>query len=165
MTTQGAVFIRSTSIYNDVVAKTISKYSSSKNTIVNYEGQTYGREDFKLISLVKRNKPIHVFVRGFDEKHYQYLGCSIDSSIVKQRKVAVGKPAQKDQRLCVQLVVPTCTPIQVPHDVIYASNNSRHAKYKHDCLAMLGVRNYTTGSLTEQSKFCSKNLNVGFYGW
>ncbi len=165
MTTQGAVFIRSTSIYNDVVAKTISKYSSSKNTIVNYEGQRCGREDFKLISLVRRNKPIHVFVRGFDEKYYKYLGCSIESSIVKQRKIAVGKLAQKGQRLCVQLVVPACTPIQVPHDEIYASNNPRLAKYKHDCLAMLGVRNYETGSLTEQSKFCSKNLNVGFYGW
>ena len=58
MTTQGAVFITSTSIYNDVVAKTIGKYSSSKTTIVNYEGQSYGREDFKLTSLVKRNKPV-----------------------------------------------------------------------------------------------------------
>lgn len=165
MTTQGAVFITSTSIYNDDVAKTISKYSSSENTIVNYEGQSYGREDFKLTSLVRRNKPIHVFVRGFDEKYYKYLGCSIESSIVKQRKVAVGKPAQKGQTLCVQLVMTTCEPIQVPHDKIYASNNPRLAKYKHDCLAMLGVRNYETGSLREQSKFCSKNLNVGFYGW
>ena len=165
MTTQGAVFIRSTSIYNDVVAETVDKYVSSKTTIVNYEGQSYGREDFKLTSLVKRNKPIHVFVRGFNEKYYKYLGCSIDSNIVKQRKVAVGKPAREGERLCVQLVLPTCTPIQVPHDAVYAFNNPRHGKYKHDCLAMLGVRNYETGSLTEQSKFCNKNLNVGFYGW
>jgi len=166
MTNQGAIFIRTSSIYQDCVAQSMEEYTKNPVTVITYEGQKHGIEDFKLISLINRKKPIHVFARGINAKSYVYLGQSINCNITKERSVPVGTPAlTNNQRLQIQILLPIIEPQEVPHDIEFAESNPYAAKYKHDCLAYVGARNYVTGSPTSEGTFCSKNLLVGFFGW
>jgi len=166
MTNQGAIFIKTSSIYHDRVAQSIPEFTKTPSIIVTYEGQKHGRDDHKLESLIHRKKPIHVFACGINRKSYVYLGQSISSSITRPRTAAVGSPPiTTDQMLQAQIILPLIESRKVPHDIEFAYSNPRHPKYKHDCLAYVGARAYVSGAPTPEGTFCGKNLCVGFFGW
>ena len=166
-TNQGALFIRSDSIYDDTVSYSSDQYSHQvPTTTVKYEGQNYGREDRRLISLVQRGKPIHVFVRKLGEnKSYKYMGVSTAAYIVRHRTVDAGVPTEPHQRLCIHVVLSQCQHIDVPHDTVFAKRHPKSAKYKHDSLAMLGVRSYGTGAASAHGSAACRNLAIGYFCW
>ena len=170
MTSTGAIFLKEDSDYKDMIAtvnESVGRPTTQYDvgTIIYYKGQNFGYEDFKLVSLVKRNKPIHVFIQESGCKKWKYLGYSLSSQIRSERAVEVGQPAEHHERLTIELLLPKMERGVVPHDAEFAEKNPRGAKYKHDCLYYLGVREPGSGVSTEYGKFASRNLNQGIFGW
>lgn len=164
MTTRGALFLNYNTGHNDMTAK-VETPNHKHNRVVHWTGQNCGKEDYKILSLMKRGMPIYIFVRNKSGIPWKCLGYSTEGVVLQQRTAKIGNNSAVSERLKIELLI-THQPEWIPaHDPFFHVNNKKVDTYKHDALAHLGVRHYISGDATPHGKFASRNLNVGMFGW